>query len=139
MSHAPIIIYRRRGAFDVHQGERYTGELCWDEMLGHIASMTVPIERCGVSGLYGMRTPEEWQAQRETRRRNWVDPVSRELGSMTIESLTLFTREHGSRAGEADELLPWNLQPDDRVRLALMLLDACRAPGADVVDAEVKL
>jgi hypothetical protein len=133
-----ITIYAAKRGYSVHEGERYTGELCWDEMLGHIAAMTVPIDRCGVSGLYGMRTPEEWQAQRETRRRNWVTVPDKKLGPMTIEALTVFANEHGSRGGDADELLPWSKQPDERVRLALMLLDACRPAGVNVVDAEVR-
>jgi hypothetical protein len=57
--------------FDVHEGERYSGRLCWDEMLGQIASITHPeITR----PRYPMETPEEnaarferWRAMRARR------------------------------------------------------------------------
>ena len=55
-----------RQGFDVvdDQGRRCDG-LCWDEMLGQVAMLTIPPGRVGTG--YGMHTPEEWKAQREAR------------------------------------------------------------------------
>lgn len=47
--------------FDVHCGETYCTHLCWDEMLGQIATLTLT----GKSR-YPMLTPEE-HAEREER------------------------------------------------------------------------
>jgi hypothetical protein len=133
-----ITIYGAGNGWCVHEGERHSGPLSWDEMLGQIASLTLPFERHSLlNGLFGMKTPEEWQDRRERGRRNWVSPISRELGPMTLEALRVFAHEHGSRAGEFDELLPWYMQGDTRVRLALMLLDACKAPDSNTVNVEV--
>lgn len=127
-----------RGGYTVHEGERNSGELSWDEMLGQVVSLTLPFERHSlVNGLFGMCTPEEWQERREHGRRNWVSPTTGELGPMALEALRVFVREHGRRDGLLDELLPWYLQDDERVRGAMMLLDACKPADAAAVNAEV--
>lgn len=36
------IVMRTGNDFDVFEGERFSGRLCWDEMLGQVASMTHP-------------------------------------------------------------------------------------------------
>ena len=40
-----IITQRESGTFDVKQGERWADNLGWDEMLGLVASMTIPEHR----------------------------------------------------------------------------------------------
>ena len=56
------IVCRGGNDFDVHEGEAYSGLLCWDEMLGQIASLTHPqINRAR----YQMFTPEQWQERRD--------------------------------------------------------------------------
>jgi len=59
------------GGYDVFEGERYQNGLCWDEMLGQIAAMTIPVSRARPDGLYGMETPEE----RERFRSRWFPPT----------------------------------------------------------------
>lgn len=56
------------GTFCVEQGDKSTNGLAWDEMLGQIASMTVPavatrIQQNG-GAIYTMRTQEDWDALR---------------------------------------------------------------------------
>lgn len=60
-----ITIYARGpNDFDVQEGERICDRLCWDEMLGQVASLTHPdITRAR----YHMLTPEE-RTEREERR-----------------------------------------------------------------------
>lgn len=48
--------------FDVTENGRSCNGLSWDEMIGQIASMTIPATRIG--GLFSMRTPEEWKQWR---------------------------------------------------------------------------
>lgn len=52
--------------FDVvdEQGRRCNG-LAWDEMLGQVAVLTIPIGRVGKG--YQMQTAEEWAADRAHR------------------------------------------------------------------------
>ncbi|MGE4243674.1 hypothetical protein [Ramlibacter sp.] len=129
------IVVRDGNHFDVHEGEKYSDRLCWEEMLGQVVTLTHSSIK---APRFWMATPEEHSARREHGRRNWITPVSRELGPMTVESLTLFVREHGRRGGDGDELLAWAEQDDARVRLAMMLLNALKPLTADVVDAEVR-
>lgn len=57
----------------VHEGERFSGDLSWDEMLGQVAMLTLPRGRVDVErGLFGMRTPEERDAERAQRMRRWM-------------------------------------------------------------------
>ena len=51
--------------WDVQEDGKYCDGLCWDEMLGQVAVLTVPTARVG-SG-YAMRTTEEWAALRADR------------------------------------------------------------------------
>lgn len=37
-----VIVMRDGNNFDVHEGDRSSGQLCWDEMLGQVASLTHP-------------------------------------------------------------------------------------------------
>lgn len=67
------IIVRERGGFDVHEGERYSNELTWDEMLGQVASLThSEISR----PRYSMQTPEEWS--------EWEERVKRRTAAMEV-------------------------------------------------------
>lgn len=69
MSRIITIVARSSNDFDIHEGERYTPRLCWDEMLGAIAELTHPsLSR----SRYGMMTPEEW-AEREEHMKRWRD------------------------------------------------------------------
>jgi hypothetical protein len=47
------------GFFSIHEGDRTTGELAWDEALGSFAELTHP--RIG-QPRYAMRTQSEWVA-----------------------------------------------------------------------------
>jgi hypothetical protein len=62
------IIVRSSNDFDVHEGERYSGRLCWEELLGQIATMTHPLIN---APRFRMDTPEE-HAARWARRANDV-------------------------------------------------------------------
>lgn len=53
--------------FEVRVGNRTTGKLTWDEMLGQIAKLTLTGEN-----LYAMRTAEEWKS---------MEPASEEVAS----------------------------------------------------------
>lgn len=63
------IVVHDGNSFDVFEGDRCADRLCWDEMLGQIASMTHP----AISKVrYAALTPEEreertarWRAMRE--------------------------------------------------------------------------
>lgn len=45
--------------YTVRVGDTQTGELTWDEMLGHIAKLTLTGEN-----LYAMHTDEQWATMR---------------------------------------------------------------------------
>lgn len=57
-----IEIEKLDGYFEVFIGDRRTGILSWDEMLGQIAKLTLTGEH-----LYGMHTDEQWQVLRGKR------------------------------------------------------------------------
>lgn len=71
------------GTFTVEQDGKLNNGLCWDEMLGQIAALTIPsvagrIRQHG-GALYPMRTEEDWKAlQRasEERRAQRDGPLS---------------------------------------------------------------
>lgn len=56
------IVVRGPNDFDVHEGEKYTNLLCWDEMLGQIACMTHPAIG---QPRYDLLTPDEQAAKRD--------------------------------------------------------------------------
>jgi hypothetical protein len=58
--------------FDVHEGEAYADRLCWDEMLGQIASMTHPAIN---NARYQMQTPEQLEQKRACWRELSKDPT----------------------------------------------------------------
>jgi len=60
MSRTITIVCFARGGFDIHEGERYSGLLSFDEMLGEVVRLTHP--QLGDSH-YGMLTPEEHAAR----------------------------------------------------------------------------
>jgi hypothetical protein len=105
MSRAPIIIYRGAsgGLFHVHQGERYADMLCWDEMLGQVATLT---HAQIATPRYDMLTPDEY-ADRAARA-----AARREASRLTLEAVTPLdewrelVKWSGKRGGEADQLLP---------------------------------
>ena len=49
------------GKMNVIEDGRETGPLTWDEMLGHVAAMTISRDRVRPDGLYTMRTKKEWE------------------------------------------------------------------------------
>lgn len=60
------------GGFVVEQDGKLHDALGWDEMLGQVVSLTFGqvqqrIARWGNNGLYPMKTPAEWQAERDRR------------------------------------------------------------------------
>lgn len=59
------------GCIDVWEGEKHTGQLAWDEMLGQIATLTHP--DLG-KGKYPMLADHEWR-EREQRLRNRIEPT----------------------------------------------------------------
>lgn len=105
-----ITIYcgtRGTGLFHVHEGERYTGDLCWDEMLGEIAQLTHP--EIGHTR-YGMGTPEAHQ-EKEAHRREQMARRRAEEPAPGHAALEVVIREFGCRGGPDDALLPLHLQP----------------------------
>lgn len=56
------IVVKGGNHFDVHEGERYADHLCWEEMLGQIATITHPMID---APRFRMTTPEEEFARRE--------------------------------------------------------------------------
>jgi hypothetical protein len=77
MSKSDIIIKQLDGGgFDVHYNGKSTGLLCFDEMLGTIAQLTVPEnKRC----LSWFKTDEE----HETWRKKY-NPVDADLGTIKL-------------------------------------------------------
>ncbi len=51
------------GAFSIEEGNRTTGELTFDEMLGQVACMTITPERAMNRSLFGMFTHEEYYSR----------------------------------------------------------------------------
>ncbi|WP_038367934.1 hypothetical protein [Bosea sp. UNC402CLCol] len=51
--------------FDVEQGGKVCDGLAWDEMLGQVVTLTLQAQPGGRA--YPMKTPAEWQAERERR------------------------------------------------------------------------
>ncbi|HXR88823.1 MAG TPA: hypothetical protein VN750_00925 [Steroidobacteraceae bacterium] len=65
-----MIVCRGSNDFDVFEGERYVNRLTWDEMLGHVATLThpaIPHER-QARGLFGMQDADRYQRIQEARR-----------------------------------------------------------------------
>lgn len=58
------IAKRDGGSFDVHYGDRYAEELTFDEMLGMVATLTMPEKPRQREWL---KTAEEWQKLQEWR------------------------------------------------------------------------
>lgn len=54
-----------RWAFDVEQDGKVCDGLAWDEMLGHVTTLTLQAQPGGRA--YPMKTPAEWQAERDRR------------------------------------------------------------------------
>lgn len=55
------IVCKDGNHFDVHEGERYSDRLCWEEMLGQIATLTHPSIN---APRFRMDTPDEHAAYR---------------------------------------------------------------------------
>lgn len=123
-----ITIYVVPNGFDVHEGEGFSGPLSWDEMLGQIASMTIPSRATTGNGLFGMKTPDQWDEQRARWRKRWM-PTPYGLPEPALDSLRMLAREFGRRGGEFDELLPIEQQDDERVRLAMRLIELSKEPA----------
>ena len=65
-----IVTFTAERYWTVAEGDRMADSLCWDEMLGHFATLTMPTG----GRLYPMLTAEQI-AERERR---YVDPVESE-------------------------------------------------------------
>ena len=65
MRRITIIVMDDNSGFDVEEDGKICDGLCWDEMLGQVALLTVPPSR--VRNGYAMKTPEEWAAERGAR------------------------------------------------------------------------
>lgn len=57
-----IITQNESGTFNVKQGERWADDLCWDEMLGLIAAMTMPEQRICLQWLRTDKQRAEWKS-----------------------------------------------------------------------------
>lgn len=57
-----ITIIVSDSGYDVEEDGKICDGLCWDEMLGQVAMLTIPPARVGKG--YAMHTPQEWIAQR---------------------------------------------------------------------------
>ena len=53
-----IIEHSEKFGFKITQGDKYSGKMCYDEMLGLISSLTMPENR---PNLHWMRTEEEYE------------------------------------------------------------------------------
>jgi hypothetical protein len=105
MNRAPITIYRGASAvlFHVHQGERYADMLCWDEMLGQVATLThVQI----ATPRYDMLTPDEYAARRDRAAARRAAQQITLLAPTPLDEWRELVKWAGKRGGEADELLP---------------------------------
>lgn len=51
--------------FDVEQDGKVCNGLAWDEMLGQVVTLTLQAQPGGRA--YPMKTPDEWQAERDRR------------------------------------------------------------------------
>ena len=58
-----IITQNESGTFNVKQGERWADNLCWDEMQGLIAAMTMPEQRQCLQWLRTDKQHSEWKKQ----------------------------------------------------------------------------
>lgn len=63
MRRITIIVMDDNSGFDVEEDGKICDGLCWDEMLGQIAMLTIPPSR--VRNGYAMKTPEEWVVERK--------------------------------------------------------------------------
>ena len=61
-----VITVDDEGRIDVEENGKICDGLGWDEMLGQVAAMTIPLRHSNERGLFDMRTPEEWAAWRKT-------------------------------------------------------------------------
>ena len=57
-----IITQNESGTFNVKQGERLADNLCWDEMQGLIAAMTMPEQRQCLQWLRTDKQHSEWKS-----------------------------------------------------------------------------
>lgn len=75
------IVMKGPNQFDVHVGERYTPSLCWDEMLGQIAALTLTGKP-----RYGMLTPDEHE-EHDARRYRHIREREEETRRIAMETL----------------------------------------------------
>lgn len=60
----------RGGSFNIRLGDHYHEELCWDEMLGCLARLTISGDPTPEkAGFGGLKTKEGWQAWRDQLKR----------------------------------------------------------------------
>ena len=55
--------------WDVAENGKCCNGLGWDEMLGQVAMLTIPLSRVGIG--YVMRTPQEWAEYRAAQERKF--------------------------------------------------------------------
>jgi hypothetical protein len=58
MKRTITITFEDGGGWVVHEDDKHSGQLSWDEMLGQVAMPTIRPESVGKG--FGMRTREEW-------------------------------------------------------------------------------
>lgn len=56
-----VITVDDNGNIDVEENGKTCDGLGWDEMLGQIAAMTIPLGCADKQGIFSMRTPEQWE------------------------------------------------------------------------------
>lgn len=66
-----IITIEMDDFFNVFENGKSTGQLTWDEMLGHIAVMTLAPESAKEGGRFFMRTEAEWAEDQQRREERW--------------------------------------------------------------------
>jgi hypothetical protein len=72
------------GRIDVREGDRYCDGLCWDEMIGQIAAMTMPTTRINQQSgmLYQMLTKEQWAERDEMMRKSMQQAIDNNPGEI---------------------------------------------------------
>ncbi len=81
-----VITMRGGNDFDVREGDSYCDRLCWDEMLGHVASMTHPSIN---AARYQMLTAEQ-HAERQRQREQRMAEIAAEKNDRPLTAAEAF-------------------------------------------------
>jgi hypothetical protein len=82
------LVCRGPNDFDVFEGEAFVNRLTWDEMLGHVATLThpaIPHER-RQRGLFGMQDADRYQRIQDLHRERQARRLAEEVAAVAEAS-----------------------------------------------------